>query len=341
MITPTPNNRYVIPDLAEFISRRMRDISARINCHTIGQIVSFNSENQTAVVNISFMKVVQGVNPIGDTGYTSSEIVSYPQLVDVPVIVLQGGGGRLTFPIVPGESCLILFCDRDMDSWFNAGLVAAPNSNRVHDINDAVALVGLNNLQNAISDYDPDNVELHSETNLNITAPNGLVSVTDRTSERLAQSGDLKVTARSTAPSGWILSYGQSISKTTYPDLFLAIGYTYGGSGDNFNVPDLRGRTPIGLDNMGGSSANVLTNAYTPNRNTLGGNIGEQTHTLIISEMPAHTHTMVRGNLDASGVYGAAGNDPTFGLATTSSTGGDQPHYNVQPGIMLNWLIKI
>ena len=342
------NNTYVVPNLAEFISRRMRDISARINCHTVGSIVSFDPTNQTAVVNISLLKVLQGVNPIGETGNSSDEVVSYPQLVDVPVIIMNGGGGRLTFPIAAGDTCLILFCDRDIDSWFNAGLTAVPNSGRVHDINDAICLVGLYNLPDKLTDYNASELEIKFST--------GLITVNDRTGERLAQSGDLKATARSTAPSGWLLCYGQSLATASYPDLFAAIGYTYGGSGANFNVPDLRGRIPVGLDNMGGSNANVLTNAFNPNRNTLGGDIGEESHQLVISEIPSHHH--YNGMADDQTVlfvYGPTTTDmPGLATATiasegnsrtyqglTSNTGGDGAHQNVQPGMMVNWVIKI
>jgi microcystin-dependent protein len=44
------------------------------------------------------------------------------------------------------------------------------------------------------------------------------------------------------APSGWELCEGQSLDTAVYPDLFAVIGYTYGGSGSTFNLPDLRGR---------------------------------------------------------------------------------------------------
>lgn len=63
--------------------------------------------------------------------------------------------------------------------------------------------------------------------------------------------------AGSAAPAGWLLCYGQAISRTTYATLFLAIGTTFGvGDGSaTFNLPDLRGRVASGADNMGGTAA--------------------------------------------------------------------------------------
>jgi hypothetical protein len=74
-------------------------------------------------------------------------------------------------------------------------------------------------------------------------------------------AGSVMPYAGSTAPSGWLLSYGQAISRSTYATLFAAIGTTYGvGDGaTTFNVPDLRGRLVAGQDDMGGTSANRLT----------------------------------------------------------------------------------
>lgn len=75
--------------------------------------------------------------------------------------------------------------------------------------------------------------------------------------------GSMMSYAGATRPAGWLLCYGQAISRTTYAALFAAIGIAY-GSGDGsttFNVPDRRGRASIGADNMGGAAANRVTNA--------------------------------------------------------------------------------
>lgn len=68
------------------------------------------------------------------------------------------------------------------------------------------------------------------------------------------EAGDLKASARSSAPSGWLLCEGQAVSRATYASLFTAIGTSYGaGDGStSFNVPDLRGRVPMGPDGAAG-----------------------------------------------------------------------------------------
>jgi len=112
-------------------------------------------------------------------------------------------------------------------------------------------------------------------------------------------SGMVVPFAGAAAPTGWLLCDGRAVSRASYPLLFAAVGTTYGvGDGSTtFNLPDLRGRMPLGKDNMGGTAANRVTAAQA---DALGGGAGAQDRTLTTSELPAHTHS-------ATGSSGAAG----------------------------------
>ena len=163
--------------------------------------------------------------------------------------------------------------------------------------------------------------------------------------EYIMPTGAVLPYAGSSAPTGFLLCYGQAISRSTYADLFSAISTTYGtGDGSStFNVPDLRGRVVAGQDDMGGSSANRLTDQTGGlNGDTLGDTGGSETHTLTTAQMPAHTHTVaaqqqVGGDSTNRGGSGQLGAAATI---TSSSTGGDGAHNNVQPTIILNYIIK-
>ena len=95
--------------------------------------------------------------------------------------------------------------------------------------------------------------------------------------------------AGSAAPTGWFLCSGQAVSRTTYASLFAVVGTTYGvGDGSTtFNLPDLRGRTIAGIDNMGGTDAGRLDIA-----NSSGTVVGAQYVTLTSAQsgVPAHSH---------------------------------------------------
>lgn len=107
--------------------------------------------------------------------------------------------------------------------------------------------------------------------------------------------GEYREVAFAAAEPGWLLCYGQAVSRATYADLFDKIGTTY-GSGDGsttFNLPDRRGRAAFGKDDMGGSAANRLTTAVSGVAGaTLGASGGSQLvqqHAHSVSD-PTHTH---------------------------------------------------
>jgi len=91
--------------------------------------------------------------------------------------------------------------------------------------------------------------------------------------------GDTKMSVATTDHLGWMLCNGRSLLKSDYLFLFNVIGYTYGGSGTTFNLPSPAGRV-LGI---AGSGAGLTTRAF-------GSNVGAETHTLTVAEMPTHTH---------------------------------------------------
>jgi microcystin-dependent protein len=138
--------------------------------------------------------------------------------------------------------------------------------------------------------------------------------------------------AGATSPSSsWAICDGAAVSRTTYATLFTRIGTTY-GVGDNsttFNLPNLKGRVPVGLDST------------QTEFDTLAETGGAKTHTLTIPEMPSHNHThngTAAANFAGSG--GLQGTQVTQ-PAVINNTGGGLPHNNLQPYIVMNYLIRI
>jgi microcystin-dependent protein len=93
--------------------------------------------------------------------------------------------------------------------------------------------------------------------------------------------------AGSTAPAGWLLCYGQSLLRADYPDLYNAIGVTYGAAdGTHFSLPDCRGRASFGKDNMGGVAATRLFFTIAAD---LGATGGAERETIAQAQLPALT----------------------------------------------------
>ena len=100
--------------------------------------------------------------------------------------------------------------------------------------------------------------------------------------------GDMKYSAQTSDYPSWMICNGRSLDRHVYHDLFKIIGTNYGSvSSDTFNIPDCRGRV-LGAIGQGSNLSNRM----------IGTNVGEETHTMTISEMVQHGHT---GTTDISG----------------------------------------
>lgn len=156
----------------------------------------------------------------------------------------------------------------------------------------------------------------------------------------LVPPGTVTPYAGATAPSNWVLCDGSAISRTTYADLFAILGTTYGaGDGSTtFNVPNLKGRVPVGLDS---------TQTEFDARGETG---GAKTHTLTAAEQasmsiyygtpsPADQYRVGAGGA-LGGYVGPGVSSVNNGYGSLTALGGGGAHNNLQPYITLNYIIK-
>ena len=144
----------------------------------------------------------------------------------------------------------------------------------------------------------------------------------------------------------FLVCNGQEVSRTLYQNLFNIIGTVYGtpsGAGV-FRLPDLRGRTPVGLDNMGGTPANRITD---PDADILGRQFGLASQPLTEAQMPSHTHTfadVISATGAAGAEFGSANENNVNTLASdasiTNATGSGQGHPNIQPSRAVTYFIR-
>jgi len=174
----------------------------------------------------------------------------------------------------------------------------------------------------------------------------GIDSSTDTSSldykvRHVIPAGTITMFGGSSAPTGYLLCDGSAVSRTTYADLFTAIGTTYGtGDGSTtFNVPNVKGKVPVGRDSADTSF------------DTLGetGGAKEVTLTSAQSGVPAHSHpfttvksaVMPTTTTDLPSGYNT--NNTGTGTAYTSNntaTNASSSHTNLQPYIVFNYIIK-
>lgn len=133
------------------------------------------------------------------------------------------------------------------------------------------------------------------------------------------------------APENWLVCDGSAVSRTDYSELFNVIGTTFGtGDGSTtFNLPNLKGKTIVGLDSSD------------TDFNQIGKNLGEKTHILTIPEMPSHSHLGTPAIYRASSVVQETEiNAQTGRQGYSSETGGNQAHNNIQPSFVGCYIIK-
>jgi microcystin-dependent protein len=150
--------------------------------------------------------------------------------------------------------------------------------------------------------------------------------------------GEIKIVSWNFPPKGWAFCTGQLLPINQNQALFSVLGTTYGGDGmRTFGLPNLQGRTP----------------GHVGNGVVLGEMGGETAHTLNISELPAHTHVPTASSdnsdtdLPVGNYLGAVDNfyapnaNTSLQPATVTVIGGNQPHENMSPYLVLNFIIAL
>ncbi|MDF7777497.1 tail fiber protein [Sphingomonas sp. AOB5] len=156
--------------------------------------------------------------------------------------------------------------------------------------------------------------------------------------------GEIRAFPWNRTPAGWLACDGQQLPVREHQALYSLIGNRFGGDTKNFNLPDMRGRTPV---HANGSRTSEAT--------------GVETVTLTIATMPAHQHalyavTSTATTPDATAnmlaapqatsagarpIYGTGKQDVTLDSTTLDPAGGNSAHSNMQPFLVLNYCIAI
>ncbi len=199
---PPMNRNERIDDPLMAQRRVLRGHQANIWTALPGVIESYDDAAQTVVIQAGIKVPIRASDGTVTT-------VALPQLVDCPVQFPSGGDCSLTFPVVQGDECLVVFASRCIDAWWQSGGVQEQADDRMHDLSDGFALLGFRSQPRVLANVSTTSAQLRSDdgatfvdlnpaagtlkmvapTLIELTAPNVIVSAATALTVNSPQSG--------------------------------------------------------------------------------------------------------------------------------------------------------
>lgn len=152
---------------AEVINDLMRKISGGVRVAMPASIESYDFKTQKADIKIDMQEL-----------YHNGTSLDYPVLSGVPVIFPRCGGASITMPISRGDTCLVMFLDRDSTAWLLGGKNLKPKSMRSHHLSDAVAIMGLSPFTNKSPSKNNTDMLISFDGSFVTLKPKGIIDIT-------------------------------------------------------------------------------------------------------------------------------------------------------------------
>lgn len=221
-------------DLTTAIQLAKDTVMANLNCHNIGRIVEFYPDTQTADIEVMQVK----------TQYDG--FYNLPLLTGVPVVIYGTNNAYITLPDLTGTICLLFFMDRNITSFLQTGEIYTPDTGRMHDFTDCIALTTFKNDTNPISNYDNEavtilNTQDNSTSYIKTYADNAVINST--TTIATEDQTTTSATTTTIAPINGVINSSSTIQTSS--------GLTVATS--NFNVNP----NSVLIENSGGGQIEV------------------------------------------------------------------------------------
>jgi len=227
----------------------IRGVKSELWTSLPGIIVSFNADAQTVEVQPAIKALIRG--PMGAETW-----VNLPVLPDVPVVFPSGGGFTLTFPIQPGDECLVVFAARCIDAWWQSGGAQQQIEQRLLDLSDGFCIPGPHSQPRKLSGVSTSDVQLRSDdgstfvaiqpggavqitapASVTITAPNIMLQGNVTITGTLTQEGDVAITGN-TVQTGDITATGAVLGTSLgIPGLNFSTHHHVADHGVNVSQP--------------------------------------------------------------------------------------------------------
>ena len=151
---------------AEVIKAIQDKISSNLRVAMPGLVENYDFKTAKASIKIDMQEL-----------YQNDTIVDYPVIANVPVIFPRSGGAEIAMPIKRGDSCLVIFMDRDIKAWLLGASKQPPKSRRLHHLNDAVAIMGLSPFSKPSSAVNNSDLLITYEGSKITLKPKGIVEI--------------------------------------------------------------------------------------------------------------------------------------------------------------------
>lgn len=213
-------------DPIEWVSIALGGLQSKLWTALPGIIQSFDAGAMTCVVQPAIQALVRD-----EAGALAS--VDLPLLLDCPVQFPAGGGCTLTFPVAPGDECLVVFASRCIDSWWQSGGIQAQAELRMHDLSDGFALLGFRSQPRVIGAISGTAAQLRTDDGaafVEVDSASHAINITSTAPINVTSTASANVTA----PIINLAAAGQALQKfitEAFQALFNGHTHASGGAG--------------------------------------------------------------------------------------------------------------
>ncbi len=153
-------------DIVNLLKKLSAHVSNSIRVCMPGKIETYDFKKQQASVKIDMKEL-----------YDNGDTIDYPVVSGVPVVFMASGGASITMPVNRGDPCLLIYADRDMSNWLLGGSGQKPDSTRMHNLSDAIAIMGLFPFNSQARAENNTDVLIKYSGSKIVLKPNGIINI--------------------------------------------------------------------------------------------------------------------------------------------------------------------
>ena len=174
-------------DIVNLLKKIKDNVAGSIRVCMPGKIEEYDFKTQKASVKVDMQELY-------DNGIT----IDYPVIPSVPVVFMASGGAFITMPVNRGDTCMLVFVDRDMSNWLLGGGGQKPNSTRKHTLSDAIAIMGLTDYKQPARATNNSDVVISYSGSVITIKPDGVLNIQTTKEINITAAETINVNSKNT-----------------------------------------------------------------------------------------------------------------------------------------------